>query len=296
MARRRSSRASSRRSARRRPAGRPRMRARTFLGAVTALPFPGRVVKEGDADESVLAVQRRLNQVGCGPIDEDGVFGPQTAGALSLFQARFTDLDGQPLRVDGLVGAITWAALFGRAPEGTTTAPAAPLLVEALRIAATQIGVMEQPLGSNRGPEVDRYLRTVGLDPAEGSFPWCAAFVFSCFDEAARALGRANPVIRTAGVLDHWTQAGSRGIPRLTAAKAHMHEALVRPGLIFIIDTGAPGGAGHTGLIEGVDNGKLVTIEGNTNDGGSREGVGVFRRTGRRVRDINVGFIDYGAQ
>jgi hypothetical protein len=42
--------------------------------------------------------------------------------------------------------------------------------------------------------------------------------------------------------------------------------------------------------------GKLVTIEGNTNDGGSREGVGVFRRTGRRIRDVNVGFLDYAGR
>jgi hypothetical protein len=79
----------------------------------------------------------------------------------------------------------------------------------------------------------------------------------------------------------------------LTASKAHLHEALVAPGQIFVIDTGAPGGAGHTGLVEAVNAGKLVTIEGNTNDGGSREGIGVFRRTGRRIRDINVGFIEY---
>lgn len=294
MARRISSGAAARRGGRRRRAAGARKRARTFLGAVNALPFPGRVVKVGDADESVLAVQKRLNQVGCGPIDEDGEFGPQTAAAVTLFQSRFTDLDGQPLRADGLVGAITWAALFGRSPEVVTTGDPSPLTAEALKVAASQIGVMEQPPGSNRGPEVDRYLRAVGLDPTEGSFPWCAAFVFSCFNEAARALGRKNPVVRTAGVLDHWTQAGARGIARISAGKAHMHEALVTPGLIFVIDTG--GGTGHTGLVERVDNGKLVTIEGNTNDGGSREGVGVFRRTGRRVRDINVGFIDYGAQ
>ena len=39
--------------------------------------------------------------------------------------------------------------------------------------------------------------------------------------------------------------------------------------------------------------GKLVTIEGNTNDGGSREGIGVFRRDKRKIGDINVGFLDY---
>jgi hypothetical protein len=53
------------------------------------------------------------------------------------------------------------------------------------------------------------------------------------------------------------------------------------------------GGAGHTGLVVGIQSGKLVTIEGNTNDGGSREGVGVFQRTGRTIGSINKGFIEY---
>jgi hypothetical protein len=104
---------------------------------------------------------------------------------------------------------------------------------------------------------------------------------------------RRNPVIRTAGVLDHWARAGAAGIERIPAEKAHLDEALVTPGHIFVIDAGGPGGAGHTGLVEQVVAGTLVTVEGNTNDGGSREGIGVFRRTGRRIRDINVGFIDY---
>lgn len=268
-------------------------KARTFLGAAPVIPFPGRVLQQGDADAAVLAVQRRLNRVGCGPIDMDGVFGPQTAAAVKLFQARFPDVDGQPMRVDGLVGAITWAALFGTASAGAATAPSGDLPGEALKVAITQVGVMEQPPGSNRGPEVDRYLKAAGLDPTKGSFAWCAAFVFWCFNEAANALQRKNPVVRTAGVLDHWERAGAAGIERIAAGKAHLNEALVRPGHIFIIDTGDPGGAGHTGLIEQVVAGKLVTVEGNTNDGGSREGIGVFRRAGRRIRDINVGFIDY---
>ncbi len=50
-------------------------------------------------------------------------------------------------------------------------------------------------------------------------------------------------------------------------------------GHIFVIDFG--GGTGHTCLVIEVGGGKLVTIEGNTNDGGSREGVGVFQGDGR---------------
>ena len=40
----------------------------------------------------------------------------------------------------------------------------------------------------------------------------------------------------------------------------------------------------------------LNTLEGNTNEGGSREGVGVFRRNGRKIVTINRGFIDYAGR
>ena len=62
--------------------------------------------------------------------------------------------------------------------------------------------------------------------------------------------------------------------------------------MIFFIDTG--GGFGHVGMVESNNNGALETIEGNTNDSGSREGIGVFRRTRRRVNEINLGFVGVG--
>ncbi|HJQ84203.1 MAG TPA: peptidoglycan-binding protein [Candidatus Binatia bacterium] len=277
-----------------RAAGR-RPRAMTFLGAVEPVRFPGRVIQAGESDPTlVLAIQQRLNTAGCGPVDKDGIFGPQTKAAVQLFQTRFPDADGQPLKADGMVGAVTWAALFGRESVPTVERAPGALLKAVLDFAGTQVGVMESPPGSNRGPQVDAYLRSVGLDPAADSFPWCAAFVYFCFKSAASGLGRSNPVVKTAGVLDHWNVALQRRIPTLSASKAHLREDLVHPGHIFVIDTGAAGGAGHTGLVEAIVAGKLVTIEGNTNDGGSREGIGVFRRESRRIRDVNVGFIDYG--
>jgi len=66
----------------------------TPLGQVEAVPFPGRIIKVGDADrDTVKEIQRRLNAVGCGPIAEDGVFDKaETERAVKLFQARFPDV------------------------------------------------------------------------------------------------------------------------------------------------------------------------------------------------------------
>jgi len=258
---------------------------------VPAPMFPGRIIKRGDPDPAVVkTIQRQLNERGCGPIAVNGVFDETTEAAVKLFQARFPDVEGAPLVVDGKVGSITWAALFGAAPQPAAGTPTSPLMQKTLEIATSQIGVMEQPAGSNRGPQVDEYVRRVGLNPA-GKHPWCVAFLFFCVDEAAKSLGRNNPMIKTGGVLDHWARAGAQGIPRVTKAKAEQNPALVKPGHIFTIDTG--GGQGHAGFVLQVTDGKLITVEGNTNDNGSREGIGVFRRQSRKIVSINKGFVDY---
>ncbi|RZI42052.1 peptidoglycan-binding protein [Herbaspirillum sp. HC18] len=255
------------------------------------LPYPQRIVKYGFKGKStVLAIQRRLNELGCGPVEEDGDFGKQTLKAVRLFQARFPDTDGLPLKVDGEVGSLTWAALFGAHAVTVTNAAPSLLLVSVLEFASTQVGVMEKPPGSNRGPQVDKYVQSVGLDP-NGGFAWCVAFIYYCFEQASKKRNAANPMIRTAGVIDHWNKAGAKGIPRITNSKAIADPSLVQPGQIFVMDLG--GGLGHSGLVERVTGGKLVTVEGNSNDGGSREGIGVFRRSMRTIASINKGFIDY---
>ena len=260
------------------------------VNVVDALPFPGRTIKAGESNpEIVIAVQRRLNAVGCGPVPEDGRFADDTTVAVRRFQMRFADADGLPLKVDGVVGPLTWATLFG--PPAPVTDIASPLLSAVIGLAQKEIGVMEEPPGSNRGTRVDQYLRSVGLNPGSGSFAWCAAFLYFCFDEVSREQGRTNPVVKTAGVLDHWNRAAQAGARRIKAADAVAEPDRVKPGHIFVMEF--PGGAGHTGMIREIRAGKLVTIEGNTNNGGSREGVGVFERTGRTIGTINKGFLDY---
>ena len=194
-------------------------------------PFPGRAVKAGEKNATLVReIQRRLNDVGCGPIPASGFFDTPTTAAVKLFQALFPDALPAP------------------------AAPVPPLLQATLDAAADEIGVLEVPPGSNRGPSVDEYLRTVGLDPAAGSYAWCAAFICWCFGKGAASVGTPNPLPRTAGALSLWRLAGAAGV--------------------------------------------LTTIEGNTNDGGSREGIGVFRRTGpngRKIASINKGFLDVAA-
>jgi len=148
------------------------------------------------------------------------------------------------------------------------------LAKEALFVASTQIDVREE--GNNAGPEVARYLKSVSLNTG---YAWCMAFVYWCVDVAAKRLELKNPLIKTAGVLREWNETTLRKIPNRSNG--------VQPGDIFIMDFGS--GSGHTGFVEKISGGLIYTIEGNTNDDGSREGYEVARRT-REISSIK-GFI-----
>jgi len=139
---------------------------------------------------------------------------------------------------------------------------------KALDIAITQIGVQEDAAHTNKGPQVSKYLASVGLNPG---YSWCMAFVYWNFEQAAEAMGRLNPLYKTGGVLEQWRQ-----------RKDQYRVTTPQPGDIMILDYGQ--GLGHTGIVEKVEAELIHTIEGNTNDDGSRDGYEVCRRTRSRTK------------
>jgi hypothetical protein len=145
-----------------------------------------------------------------------------------------------------------------------------------LQIALSQEGVKEHPIGSNSGTEVNQYLKSVGLGPGN---PWCMAFVYWCVNEAATAHKIKNPLVRTGSVQVQWVNTTLRKLPNRASG--------IKPGDIFVMLF--KNGTGHTGFVEKIENGMVHTIEGNTNDDGSREGY----EWARRIRPISsfAGFI-----
>jgi hypothetical protein len=261
--------------------------------------YPGRTIKVGEQDATIVkALKRQLNEalgIEADPalrLDPDSPsFGPAMKRMVMLFQARHVDSTGRPLKQDGEIGSVTWATLFGGSSVPSGTRPIPPILATALRIAAEQEArqVREVPRNSNKGPEVSAYLKRAGCPPGNA---WCCAFTYWCLDEAAKELGRRNPMVKTAGCLDHWQRAAAAGAKRIATARAIENPALVQPGMIFVMDHGR--GLGHTGFVEKVSGGFLTTIEGNTDASRSREGGGVYRLT-RKIGEINKGFLDYSA-
>ena len=148
----------------------------------------------------------------------------------------------------------------------------------------------EQPKGSNKGPEVNKYLQSVGLQPG---LPWCMSFVYYVFDELCKKLGKTNTVVKTGGCMNHWQQAPADA--KITIDQVKTDPNLIRPGQIFIMVRKGGKGLGHTGIVVSVDpkTRTFTSMEGNTNDQLSGEG----NRVGSNKRKIDgtdlVGFIDY---
>ena len=65
----------------------------------------GILLKKGDKGAEVVILQKALTRVGL-PVYHDGLFGPITEEAVMAYQRKMG------LKVDGIVGAATWAALI----------------------------------------------------------------------------------------------------------------------------------------------------------------------------------------
>jgi uncharacterized protein (TIGR02594 family) len=118
-------------------------------------------------------------------------------------------------------------------------------------IAKGEIGVGEQPPGSNRGPKVQEYQRATWL-PGTG-WPWCAAFTCWCYRQAGHPLPEPS-----AGAFDLVDRAVSHGWGK------EVPVSQAKPGDLVAFRIGS----GHVGLFESrsAREGTVNTIDGNTSD------------------------------
>lgn len=123
--------------------------------------------------------------------------------------------------------------------------------------------VREEPRNSNRGQAVEAMLELTGLGPGQ---PWCAALVAWV---GQTALGKDWPLPLTASCAALGAAADAKRLLRQSP----------QAGDVFLIHFASLGRFAHTGFVVGVQAGAVTTLEGNTNDGGSRDGWGVFQRT-----------------
>lgn len=153
------------------------------------------------------------------------------------------------------------------------------LVERAIEAATDTIGVKEAG-GRNCGPEVEEYLRSVSLGPGN---PWCMAWVVTMFDRGAEKLGVLNPIPRTGKVSRFWLRS-ERAVKSPKPARGAIFVRLDEPE--------DPESDGHCGLVVLVGTERMLTIEGNTNVEGAREGDSVRARVRPTAGYVNVGFID----
>ncbi len=227
-------------------------------------------IKQGDKSKDVMKVQEWLCFHGI-HTQLDSEFGPATHQAVCRFQTM------KNLGVDGVVGNQTWREL---------TKPMIKVLAPFSRLETTlgrQITMVAQrhlevhPIeigGDNQGPWVRLYMQ--GHDGKE--YLWCAGFVSFILKQASDALGIA-PVIPGHVSCDKLAeQAKNAGIFISEEALFQNTPAsrIIQPGYVFLRKKTNTDWV-HTGIVVAAQNETFESIEGNTNNDGSRNGYEVCR-------------------
>ena len=171
---------------------------------------------------------------------------------------------------DGVDGPVTWNAILAQISTKDTPDINASIPQKMVSLAREEIGVSEVD-GSNCGPRVDEYKAATWLDPDKG-WPWCAAFICWLVREAIEEEDVSFKRPRTAGAWDfeNWAkQQSGRGVDLRKPTNED-----IKAGDIVVFSFS------HIGLaVKDIDSsGYVVTIEGNTNGAGSREGGSVLEK------------------
>jgi hypothetical protein len=231
------------------------------------------VLKKGARGDQVKGLQKLLNRLPSTrkKLVEDGIFGQGTLDAIIASQKS------AGLIADGIVGQKTWSALASAGKTSNLFSntklfnPQAPLA----DIAASYIGVKET--GNNLAGKSKELLAIFNADNLAPNgktdgYPWCAAFVSFCIQKLNANSSYYNGLIppREAAVsrfLSIWAK--SNGC-LIFDNKSINHQPQKGDIVVFIFS--------HIGITESVNGGTIKTIEGNTNDAGSREGNIVARK------------------
>ncbi|MGB4400012.1 MAG: hypothetical protein WBJ10_11625 [Daejeonella sp.] len=162
------------------------------------------------------------------------------------------------------------------------------------QIYTSQIGVREQQ--PNSGPAVETYLRYVNLPRGN---PWCAAFDCCVYGRPGVGNPRTgwSPDLFGEGLIiwsaaDQRTKSKEQGLPP-SVPYAYPHglttnnEQGTTPttGDIFGLYFPEKHRIAHVGFIDQWDGTWMISVEGNTNISGSREGDGVYRKR-RLVKSV----------
>lgn len=164
-------------------------------------------------------------------------------------------------------------------PPIVVTAPAPSLAELTITLALKEVGQHEEGK-ANWGPKVKEYLAAADIDVPSA---WCAAFCNWSAEHAAKSLGVKSPLeqVPLQGYVQSYVDFGKQHgwvVPRAEAKRGDLicmwHQSLNR--------------YGHIGLVTGwtADKKQITTVEGNSNNDGSRDGYEVV--THERTPTTNI--------
>lgn len=237
----------------------------SFAAPVVARETQFSVALARDATgESVRHIQEWLTFHGLG-LKIDGEFGAATEAAVVAFQKR------SALPATGRVDETTFDSMI--APLSAVLRPidgTGVLSQDAPRYAEQHLAQHPREVGGeNCGPWVRLY-----MNGAEGvDFPWCAGF--ACFVLKQASAGNPLPFVPSVSCDEIGIHAKDRGLFR--QGGPGFDTSQLKTGSLFLVRR-PQGGWHHTGIVVGIAPGAITTIEGNTNDSGSREGFEVCKR------------------
>ena len=234
--------------------------------------------KPGSSGEKVRLIQGWLSLHGF-KLVVDGEYGSATARQVRAFQKA------NGVAVTGIVDEVTYERLVQ--PMIAALAPIAsdgPLGM--LVVAYARQHLVQQPQevgGENCGPWIRLY--TNGREGEDS--PWCAGFATFVLEQACLASGLAMPLPRTLACDELQTCAADRLLSQPTPSRRRR----ITPGSFFLRPNppGKKPRYAHTGIVVQADLDTFKSIEGNTNDDGSAEGLEVCARVhGYRGLDFIV--------
>jgi hypothetical protein len=270
-------------------------------------------LKYGSVGDDVKWLQSRLISYGFDicfvnetvkKLTADGRFGIITENCLASFQAKVIDaitenfiIDNIPVEykkdytANGIMDYPTWFVLKYYAeltewynvdiekPEIEIPPPPpvidikTKIINKVIELAKQEIGTVEKG-GNNYGKRVQEY-QSVGSNGAmTGGAAWCQYFQNWLQITACKVLG-----ISYKGTYSGYTPTVTNWGYKNSIAVKYPKLNQIDIGDMGYVYSANRNNSQHVYLIVGKSDNKVITIEGNTNPGGSREGFGVFKRT-----------------
>ena len=219
--------------------------------------------------DAVTRVQQIMTSTAPAPASPPPSAGASTAFAGTLATAMGTAVPAPTDTAPGYLPAPPHRQSAGRYPPGGLplggvnmvngvggVAGGGTLGQRIAALATQELGVREEPSGSNDGPRIAQY-RTATANSGVG--PWCSYFVSWVTAQAGAPIGENGqgegwvPAVRT------WAQAQGRYAPAGTVAPA--------VGDLVVFDRGNDGELDHIGIVTGVGaDGSIQTVEGNSSN------------------------------